>query len=249
MPSFDVVIPARDEAFTIAAVVAAARAAKGVGHVIVVDDGSSDQTRSAARDAGAMVIQSLGSESKAQAMATGVACVEAAVVVFFDGDILNTSPEHFEALAQPVIEGPYQMCCGLVDYGSIRSRLFLRLPPITGLRAVRKTIFEAVPEEKRNGFQIEIMINEVIARNHYPTAIRVLSGTDHRSKVQKDGWIRGGRSHLGMTLELLQCFRLVPLWTYRSYLQNLTVLPETGQIYRNGTVPVEAGESELIQES
>ncbi|HUF17093.1 MAG TPA: hypothetical protein VMS12_03495, partial [Thermoanaerobaculia bacterium] len=147
-----------------------------------------------------------------------------AVLVFFDADILNPGPEHFEALAAPVVSGGYFMCCGLVDYGSLRSRMFLRLPPITGLRAIRREIFEAIREDRRNGFQIEIMINEVIARRGLRCAIRVLEGTGHRSKVDKVGWFRGGRSHVAMTLELLDCFRFVPLWTYWSYLRNLDIL-------------------------
>ena len=228
MPLFDVVIPARDEASTIGPVVRSARRARGVGEVIVVNDGSSDNTAEVATEAGARVVPSNGSGSKARALATGMEQTRSDVLVFFDADILGSLPEHFEALATPVIEEDFMMCCGLVDYGRLRNGLFLRLPPITGLRAVRREVFDAVPEQKRNGFQIEIMINEVIARGGLLTAIRLLSGTGHRSKVDKNGWLKGGRSHLAMTLELLECFRLVPLWTYRSYLRSLSVLPPSG---------------------
>src|SRR5688500_10527948 len=51
---FEVVIPARDEASTIAAVVRAARASRA-SRVLVVDDHSSDDTAAIARDAGAEV--------------------------------------------------------------------------------------------------------------------------------------------------------------------------------------------------
>ena len=83
-----------------------------------------------------------------------------------------------------------------MDYGALRNPLFLRLPPITGLRALPREIFAAVPEAKRKGFQIEIMINEVIARGGMPSAIRVLAGIRHRSKIAKQGWRRGLPSHL-----------------------------------------------------
>jgi glycosyltransferase involved in cell wall biosynthesis len=228
VPLYDVVIPARDEESTVAGVVRAARGASGVGRVVVVDDGSSDRTAEAAAAAGATVVRAAAPGepgSKARALARGVAAAEARVLVFFDADILDVQPVHFEALAEPVLAGGFQLSCGIVDYGALRNPLFLRLPPITGLRALPRAVFEAVPEAKLNGFQIEIMINEVIARRGLPSAIRVLAGPRHRSKIQKQGWRRGLPSHLKMTGELLDCLRFVPLWTYGAYLRNLRILP------------------------
>jgi glycosyltransferase involved in cell wall biosynthesis len=53
----DVVIPAYNEARTVAAVVEACRASGAFQRVIVVDDGSSDDTAARARAAGAEVIR------------------------------------------------------------------------------------------------------------------------------------------------------------------------------------------------
>ena len=228
VPHFDVVVPARDEEPTVAAVVRSALQAPGVGRVIVVDDGSTDGTAAAAREAGALVVQAAepgAPGSKAQALARGVGASGEPVLVFFDADILGTRPWHFTALAAPVLDAGFSLSCGLVDYGPLRSPFFLRLPPITGLRALRREVFEAVPEERRNGFQIEIMINEVAARGRLPCAIQVLPGLQHRSKIDKVGWRRGLPAWAAMTGELLSCLRFVPLWTYGAYLRSLTVLP------------------------
>lgn len=219
---FDVIIPARDEAPTVGAVVEAARAARGAGNVIVVDDHSTDDTAAVARRMGARVIPSRGRGSKALALATGAAASASDVLVFFDADILGAAPRHFELLAAPLADG-YAMSLGLVDYG-LRSALYMRLPPITGLRAVRRHVFEAVTDH--DGFQIEIRINEVVARAGMRTAIRTFRGLRHRSKVEKLGLVRGLRAHAAMSLELLQCLSFVPLWTYGSYLRNLTVFAD-----------------------
>lgn len=230
--SYDIIIPARNEEKTVGEVVRVAREAREVVSVFVIDDHSTDRTADAALRAGAEVIPSRARGDKAQALATGVARSRQDVFVFFDADIRNLSPVHFEALAAPVVNGQRHMVCGLVDYGNLRNPLFLRLPPISGMRAIRRSVFEAIPPGRLNGFQIEIMINEVIARGGLPTAIRVLSGTDHRSKVDKEGWSAGLRSHLKMTGELLNCFRFVPLWTYFAYLKALEVLPATDVLDR-----------------
>jgi glycosyltransferase involved in cell wall biosynthesis len=229
VPLFDVVIPARNEEATVMGVVRSARAAPGAGRVVVVDDGSTDGTAAAAAKAGAVVVStSSAGGSKARALARGVEATEAGVLVFFDADILDVQPAHFEALAAPVLAGDVWLSCGIVSYGRLRDPFFLRLPPITGLRALRREVFTTVPEARRNGFQIEIMINEVIARRGLPSSIRVLSGLRHRTKLQKVGWRRGLPAHLAMTGELLDCLRIVPLWTYRAYLKNLRVLPPSG---------------------
>jgi glycosyltransferase involved in cell wall biosynthesis len=228
---FDVVIPARDEEPTVAEVVRAARAAPGAGIVYVVDDGSRDRTAERAREAGATVLAARppgGPGDKSQALARGVAAAGAPVLVFFDADIQGVRPGHLEALAAPVLAGEAVLSCGIVDYGRLRNPLFLRLPPITGLRALRRDLFEAIPEGRGNGFQIEILINEVAARRRAPCAIRVLRGLTHRTKIEKTGWRHGLPAHLAMTRDLLACLRFVPLWTYGAYLRNLRVLPPAG---------------------
>lgn len=217
------IIPARNEAPTIGAVVQAARESRGARRVFVVDDHSIDDTATMARDAGAEVIASNGHASKALALATGVAATTSPILLFFDADILGARSEHFDLLAAPVLERGFAMSCGIVDYGW-RNGMFMRFPPITGLRAVRRDVFEAIPAQKLNGFQIEIMINEVVARGRMRTAMRVLRGLHHRSKVEKLGRIRGTSAHVAMTLELLHCLTFVPLWTYSNYLENLTIL-------------------------
>jgi glycosyltransferase involved in cell wall biosynthesis len=237
VPAYDVVIPARNEESTVGGVVRAARGARGVGRVVVVDDGSTDRTAAAARAAGATVVSALSTGDKGRALALGVEATSEDVVVFFDADILGTLPLHFETLAGPILAGGCVLSCGIVDYGW-KSPFFLRLPPITGLRAVKREVFAAIPPENRNGFRIEIMINEVVARGGLPSAIRVLTGLAHRSKIDKVGWRRGLPSHLAMTAELLGCLKTVPLWTYGAYLSHLTVLPPADPGRRKSSAPL-----------
>jgi glycosyltransferase involved in cell wall biosynthesis len=85
-PSLIIVIPAFDEAATIAHVVAGARAH---APVLVVDDGSRDDTAACAEAAGAEVIRHPRRLGKGQAIRTGLAAASirgATAVITLDGD-------------------------------------------------------------------------------------------------------------------------------------------------------------------
>jgi hypothetical protein len=77
MPSGDVavIIPAKNEADRIGATVAAARGLAGVDLVVVVDDGSDDDTAGKAASAGAQVVRHARTRGKAAAMETGAEAV------------------------------------------------------------------------------------------------------------------------------------------------------------------------------
>lgn len=75
-----VVIPACNEERTVASVVRAALAARGVLEVLVVDDGSRDRTAEQAAAAGARVIRLRERNGKGGAMAAGAAAYRGDVV-------------------------------------------------------------------------------------------------------------------------------------------------------------------------
>lgn len=107
-----VVIPAKDEAERIGATVASARAIPGVRAVVVVDDGSSDATGQAARDAGALVVRHSRNRGKAAAMETGADVVAGrvpgAALLFLDADLGDTAANTV-ALTEPVLAGEADM--------------------------------------------------------------------------------------------------------------------------------------------
>ncbi len=106
--SISIVIPARDEAETVAEVVRCALLGAPEAVVVVVDDGSSDRTASVAEAAGARVIPSLG-RGKGAALWTGVRGTSGEVVLFLDGDVTNPRAETAAALIHALTVDPSLM--------------------------------------------------------------------------------------------------------------------------------------------
>ncbi len=110
--SVSVCIPARDEASTVGSVVRAVVQPFLSGHggnglvdeVIVLDDGSGDDTAEQAADAGARVVPGPGgSGGKGEAMGAALAAASGDVVVFLDADVANTTPAFVTSLLGPLL--------------------------------------------------------------------------------------------------------------------------------------------------
>jgi glycosyltransferase involved in cell wall biosynthesis len=227
MTTIDVIMPARDEALTVAENVAAARQCRYVRDVIVIDDGSSDGTGDIAAAAGAKVIVREGSEgSKAHAMAAGVNASDAAGLLFVDADCTGLTGAHLDAICEPFLEGRAVLSLGAFDYGPFWNRWVLRWPPLSGERIIPRWVWEAIPPHKLDGYTIEVRINEVIAERRLHTVARTMKGVYHRTKRVKLGRGQGVRSTWSMYRQLLKIVWPVGdvrLRTYWFYLRGLTV--------------------------
>ena len=161
-----VIIPAKDESRRIAATVRAARAIPHVDLVLVVDDGSEDNTQHVAREAGAVVVRHSHNRGKAAAMETGAAVVAMRdapdrpprVLLFIDGDLaetaVNTAP-----LVPPVLEGETDLAIALLPpqpgaggrgivVGAARRGVtqltgWTPTQPLSGMRCLTREAFEA----------------------------------------------------------------------------------------------------------
>ena len=97
--ALSIVIPAKNEALAIAAVVAGALSEFPHAEVSVVDDGSNDDTGRMARDAGATVISHSESLGNGAAIKAGARVAHGELIAFMDGD-----GQHHASQLKPLLE-------------------------------------------------------------------------------------------------------------------------------------------------
>jgi len=111
-----VIIPALNEAGNIAELVAAVLT-QPVEQVIVVDNGSSDDTGARARAAGALVLRE-DRRGYGYACAAGLAAATGEILVFLDGDF-SFSPAELPRLIEPIQQGAADLVLGSRVLGQI----------------------------------------------------------------------------------------------------------------------------------
>ena len=211
---------------TVAAVVEACLGCDYTSEVIVVDDGSTDATAEAALAAGAKVVHREAKDggSKAKTMEAGVAVSTADAILFCDADCIGLTATHLDDICRPFVEGRATMSLGWFDYG-FWNPLVLLFPPTSGERVVPRWVWDSVPPAKRLGYDIEIMINEVVCEGRLPTTVRIMPGVTHRTKRDKYGRCKGVRETWRMFWHLVGLpVRGVVRWrTYWFYWRDLTI--------------------------
>lgn len=178
------VVPARDEESRIGATVAALTRLGTVGHVVVVDDGSTDQTAAVAEWTGGVeVVRHERNRGKAAAMTTGAARAAeldpTAPVLFVDAD-LEDSATGLGVLVDPVLAGELDMAIAVLPPQPTRGgglgivvrtardgirRLTGWTPtqPLSGQRCLTREMFEAV-QPLAPGWGVEVGLTVDVLR-------------------------------------------------------------------------------------
>lgn len=176
------IIPAHEEAARIAATVHAARSVPGVTRVMVVDDGSRDDTARIAEEAGAKVIRLFSNVGKGAALETAMSRAEDAdIVLLLDADLGDTASQA-SLLLEPVLAGTADIAiakfprpAGKAGFGLVKglarfgiARLggpgFVPEAPLSGQRALNAAAASAVrPLKWGYGAEVAITIRALRA--------------------------------------------------------------------------------------
>jgi glycosyltransferase involved in cell wall biosynthesis len=202
-----VVMPAKNEAEGLRRTLPALRAGFPDAELIVVDDGSTDDTAAVAAAGGARVLSSPYSMGNGAAIKRGARAAQGDVIVFMDADGQH-DPAHIPLLLAQ-LEAGHDMAVGARDGSGqasvgrgLANRLYNRLASwmtghaiadlTSGFRAVRAAKFREFLHLLPNGFSYPTTCTMAFFRSAYPVAyvpIRVdrRVGTASHIRPLKDG--------------------------------------------------------------
>lgn len=117
-----VIIPAKDEANSIGELITRAKTslAERELEIIVVDDGSKDNTEEIAKSSGAIAISHIKTLGKGVAMKTGAGAATGDILVFLDGDGAH-NPEDIPNMIAPVLQNRADLVIGSRDFRDSRT--------------------------------------------------------------------------------------------------------------------------------
>jgi glycosyltransferase involved in cell wall biosynthesis len=201
------IVPAYNEERTIGNVLKTLKLAKEIDEIIVVSDGSTDKTAQISKSFGVKVLEGPEREGKGRAMRKGVESTDANVIAFFDADLIGLSPEHITQLVQPILKNEAGMVVGIRDRIGETPLWLLKIDPLLafgGERAMKREIFENLPERFSRGFEIETALNFYCQINKIKVKYVKLKGLKMVIKERKYGFLKGFLERIKMEGEMIK---------------------------------------------
>jgi glycosyltransferase involved in cell wall biosynthesis len=223
MMKVSVLIPAYNEADRIGQTIRALGRVQAISEIIVVDDGSMDDTESQARKAGVRVIRHSRNYGKGAALYSAISASTGDVLVFLDADVGERATE-IAKLLPPIFEGRADMTIakfpptakkngwgwvkGLAKRG-IRRLASLELDaPLSGQRALRREVLSALGSLSA-GYGVEVGMTIDAAKGGF-RILEVPVDMQHREYGRTwKGFLHRGRQFVHVAIALAE------RWAYR----------------------------------
>lgn len=180
------VIPAYDEEKTIGNVLKPLSAISLINEIVVISDGSHDNTAQIARNYKARVIELEKNRGKTNAVLTGVKNTDADIILMLDADLIGLSVEHIMNLLQPVIYKEADMTIGIFKCGRGATDLAQKIAPfLSGQRVISKSVFTKLEKYKVKDYGIEMALTLMAEKEKIKVQEIYLPDLTHVMKEEK----------------------------------------------------------------
>lgn len=204
------IIPAYNEENTISDVVNTLKKVKAINEIIVVSDGSEDDTALISRKCGVEVIELATNTGKGSAVKTGLEICKGDIILLLDADLIGLNPGHVNKLLKPVIENNADMTIGLFNSGRFSTDLAQKIAPqLSGQRAIKRDILDSVYDIEIIGYGIEIALTRYAEWKDLKVCEVTLEDLTHLMKEEKLGFTKGFQQRMKMYWQIYKGLRLV----------------------------------------
>jgi glycosyltransferase involved in cell wall biosynthesis len=212
MENIGIVVPAWNEERDINLVLDTLGPIEWLKQIIVVDDGSTDNTLQVAQEyadkfACMRVISLPQNQGKASAMLAGMQALPSEVdtVVFLDADLSGLTEDHLKLLIDPIKTNQCEMSVAIFKDGYWRTDLSQRFAPnLNGQRCLpRETAERALVPLANSGYGVEIGLTLHARRENWRIQYIDWPGMSHDIKEHKLGQLEGYRVRVIMYRQIL----------------------------------------------
>lgn len=185
------IIPAYNEADHIERVLRPLHGVPQLRQIIVVDDGSVDDTAGVVsayreRDSRVRLVRLAQNQGKGNAIMSGIRASNNDLLVLLDADLLHLRSEHVLSLLRPVQQRRCAMTLGVFRNGRRQTNLSHRLFYfLSGQRCLRWSDFRHAAAFRDAQWGIEIALNLVARRRNLPVQRVPWEGVSHTMRLEK----------------------------------------------------------------
>lgn len=198
------VVPAFNEDKTIANVVSVLQSSPCIDEVIVVSDGSTDNTAAIAAKLGACVVILPENLGKGGAMLAGVKQTDADYIMFIDADLIGLRQDHIESLLAPISNGEVAATLGVFKKGRVTTDLAQIIAPnLSGQRVIKTSLLDLVRDMDISRFGVELALNRLLEEHHVKWTTVELPELSHVMKEEKLGFWKGILARMKMYKEII----------------------------------------------
>ncbi len=198
------IIPAYNEEKTIGSVLSVLKKVKELDKIIVVSDGSTDNTVEVVNEYGVDMIILDKNIGKGGAMQVGIERGIADVILFLDADLIGLTTKHIRNLLNPVLEDEADMTIGIFGNGRVATDLAQKiLPKLSGQRAVKAQVLEKLSGLDVSRFGVEVALNNLARKSKIRVKKVLLGKMSHVTKEEKYGFFKGMNARMKMYWEIV----------------------------------------------
>ena len=201
------IVPVYNEAKRVGAVLDALAGCPWINEVIVVNDGSTDDSEAVLKERKAIrLISYKPNRGKSHAVKMGIEAAKNEWIMMIDSDLVGLRAEDVAALVEPIRKGEAEVSLSLRK-NSLRIYKWLGIDFVSGERVFKKDsigdleILDTLP-----GFGLEVYLNDIIVSQKSPIAVVHWENVITPRKSAKFGWWTGMKGDLKMAREIFSVF-------------------------------------------
>src|SRR5690554_2981567 len=204
-----VIIPAYNEESRIGSVLEVVKQIDIIDEIIVIEDGSIDNTYNRALDMGVRALKLAQNSGKGAAIMEGVHNTDAEIIVLLDADLVGLTPLHIIDLIKPIMSNECSMTYGLFSNNRVTTDLAQKVAPfLSGQRALKRDIIEDIEYLEIVRFGLEVALTNYFKKNKIPYLGVPMSNMTHVMKEEKFGFVKGFTARIKMYWEIVKTFKI-----------------------------------------